>query len=99
MNQSLFTALGAGDTQNHKVARMLAERLGEWVPMPELAAAMDGFAVHSRISDLRRLGFTIEHRNEHHAGKIQSFYRLLESAPQFAGAEIDKSRSTPPNFQ
>ena len=61
-------------------ANRILERLREdpemWVPMPLLAALSNTYAVHSRISDLRKAGHEIEHRNEYRGRIVASFYRL-----------------------
>lgn len=68
-------------TQNDKVLQALASRVGQWVPMPTLAAAMGGYAVHSRIADLRKRGHAIAQKTERvlqsdGTRKAHSFYRL-----------------------
>lgn len=63
-------------TQNEKILRLLVSQRGRWVPMPELASAAGAYAVHSRISDLRREGHQIETRIEGSRPK-RSFYRLV----------------------
>ena len=52
-------SLLAGDTQNALILARLQASPGEYVPMPELAAVSSAYAVHSRISDLRRAGWPI----------------------------------------
>ena len=65
-------------SQADKVIDVLESRQGEWVPMPELAKAMGGYAVHSRIAELRKRGHDIEHRNEREGRVVRSFYRLMD---------------------
>jgi len=82
--QQEFKATGAGASQCDKILARLKETPGEWVPMPELYRVSGAMAVHSRIADLRGLGFTIGHRNERREGSraTHSFYRLeYEEAP------------------
>lgn len=77
MNQNEFRKTHHAQSQNEKVLRYL--RPGELVPMDELARVMGGFAVHSRIADLRKRGHVIKnylqfdkvHRKTH------SFYKLI----------------------
>lgn len=63
-------------TQNQLILAELSKRHGEWVPMPDLAAAAGCYAVHSRIADLRAAGHAI-------ATKLtgvrprKSYYRLI----------------------
>ena len=62
-------------TQNAAILAELVRRHGQWVPMPELAAAAGCYAVHSRISDLRAEGHTIETKIEGTRPR-RSSYRL-----------------------
>jgi biotin operon repressor len=48
--------------------------------MPVLSLLSGAYAVHSRIAELRSMGFTIDHRNEKHGRVIKSFYRLVGSS-------------------
>lgn len=63
-------------TQNALILEALSRKHGQWVAMPELAAAANCYAVHSRISDLRAAGHVIETRAEG-ARPRKSFYRLI----------------------
>lgn len=76
MNQTEFNAGGTGLSQCDLVLAELRRTPGRWLPMPALAAACGGYAVHSRVSDLRKRGHQIEHRNERHGKTVHSFYRL-----------------------
>jgi len=67
------------DHRSSQAAAILARLLetpGAWVPMPELAAISGAYAVHSRISDLRKRGYTIECKVVCRRPK-HSFYRLV----------------------
>ncbi len=64
-------------TQCALILTALQQRVGQWVPMPELVAICGGYAVHSRISDLRSAGHRIEHKNEWQGKQCHSFYRLV----------------------
>ena len=66
------TSPTAGGTQCELILAALES--GEWVPMPTLALVSGSFNVHSRISDLRKSGHAIEHRNEHDGRRIKSEY-------------------------
>lgn len=68
----------SGQTQKQKILRELLRMFGEWVEMPVLWRVSGAFAVHSRIADLRRDGFEIEHKNKWDDGICKSFYRLVE---------------------
>lgn len=77
-SQIEFALTGNGGSQCDRIEAVLRSRIGEWVPMPELWRASGAMAVHSRISDLRKRGLDIEHRNEVAAGRVtHSFYRLV----------------------
>jgi hypothetical protein len=54
----------AGLREVEKILARLQESPGEWVAMPELYRVSGAFAVHSRISDLRKRGHVIEQWNE-----------------------------------
>lgn len=74
-----FQAKAGGHSQADKILARLTASTGEWVEMPELVRVSGGYAVHSRIADLRKRGegkFQIDHRNENVEGKIHSFYKL-----------------------
>jgi hypothetical protein len=66
-------------SQNNRILAVLLERLGEWVPMPELATAADCYAVHSRAADLRRDGYPVECHVERLGRVKKSFYRLSQT--------------------
>src|SRR5688572_12853666 len=66
----------AGASQNARILKSLQDQQGLWVPMPLLAAESGAYAVHSRVSDLRRAGHTIEHENSPHGRVTHSFYRM-----------------------
>jgi hypothetical protein len=76
--QTEFAMTGAGMSQCDKILGCLRENRGKWVAMPDLVLASDSFNVHSRISELRDRGHTIEHREEREVRKIKSFYRIVE---------------------
>lgn len=68
-------------TQNELVLAALLKANGAWVAMPDLGRAMGGWAVHSRISNLRSLGWVIpppfRHRSD---GSCHTWYRV-EAGP------------------
>lgn len=79
--QAEFTFRRGGRTQGERILEALEARRGEWIPMPELAAAGSGTPggfcmVHSRVADLRRAGHVIGHRNEWVDRQCHSYYRL-----------------------
>lgn len=83
MNQQDYQSGGYGATQNDLVLARLQECPGEWVSLPVLISASGAYAVHSRISDLRKLGHRIEQKSVGQAmsfnGRraVLSFYRLV----------------------
>ena len=64
------------DSQCDRILRALLAHRGEWLPMPYLYSMSGAFAVHSRIADLRRHGYTVETRVEHVKNKVNSYYRI-----------------------
>lgn len=95
-----FQARSSGRSQNHKLADYLRANPGRWLPMPELAQVITptgiGAAVHSRIADLRKLGLTIEHRNEknHHDGLVHSFYKYIPNPSHSPAHTLTHSQTT-----
>jgi hypothetical protein len=86
MNQTTFESSGAGLTQCEKI--LLALRTQQaccggmiedtgWLSLPYLVDVSGGYAVHSRVADLRKRGHDIEQMSVHRAGKVHSFYRLV----------------------
>ncbi len=76
MNQTEHAATGAGQSQCDRILAALESKRGRWVPMPDLARIAGGFAVHSRIAELRKRGHRIEAMQERCGRKVLSFYRL-----------------------
>lgn len=77
MNQGEFTLNNGGASQCDRIQAALEAKRGQWVAMPDLWRASGAFAVHSRISDLRKKGLDItqeSHRDQ--AGLVHSFYKL-----------------------
>lgn len=77
LTQTEFRTTDYGRTQNERCLNRLIESRGRWVPMPELARVMGGYAVHSRISDLRADGHIIDQMIKRTSGSTHSFYKLL----------------------
>lgn len=65
-----------GSSQCDRIRRALQAQQGLWVPMPFLAAESGAHAVHSRVSDLRKLGFKVEQKSTRIGTQIQSSYRI-----------------------
>jgi hypothetical protein len=61
-----------------KLIDRLQRSAGQWVSLPTLVGYTGAYAVHSRVSDARKRGCTIEQRTEvAKDGVRHSFYRLL----------------------
>jgi hypothetical protein len=71
-----------GSSQAMLILGRLLATPNEWVSVWELHEVSGALAVHSRISDLRKLGYPIDHKNVHPKGKttIHSFYRINTDA-------------------
>jgi hypothetical protein len=65
-------------SQCDKVLARLEDSAGAWVSLPELVRVSGAYAVHSRVSDLRRRGYSIEQASEHRDGLVHSSYRLVD---------------------
>ena len=85
MNQTTFQQSGAGLSQCDLVLMALSDAASDrmdpqWVSLPDLVQACGGYAVHSRVADLRKRGYDIEQMSVRRAGKVHSFYRLKGTA-------------------
>ena len=76
MTQPEHAATGAGQSQCDRILAELESKRGQWVPMPDLARIAGGYAVHSRIADLRKRGHRIEAMQERRGRKVWSYYML-----------------------
>jgi hypothetical protein len=76
MNQHTHTLGKFARTQNGRILAVLEEAQPHWVGMPRLVETSGSYAVHSRISDLRRMGYAIEQRSLRDGRKVWSYYRL-----------------------
>lgn len=63
-------------SQTDIIIKVLQDRKGKWVPMPELCAAAGCYATHSRVAEARKRGLTIENMVNQVEGKRHSFYRI-----------------------
>lgn len=72
-------------SQADKILKRLQETPNEWVPMPELAQISGAYAVHSRITNLRKRKLTIPNRQEPDlrggSRKRLSYYKLITPQP------------------
>ncbi len=74
--------MNSNPSQSSVILDILIALRGRWVSMPDLATASGGYAVHSRIAELRKHGHVIENKVERRAdGKRVSRYRLVEVQP------------------
>lgn len=71
------TSIQSGTSQCAKILARLKETPGQWVEMPDLVNVSGSYNIHSRISDLRKRGERIGHKNTTVNRKTHSFYRLL----------------------
>ena len=78
MTQHEHAATGLGITQCDRIILELTVRKNQWVAMPDLARISGGYAVHSRIAELRKRGHRIDWMQERKPGtrKVWSYYRL-----------------------
>lgn len=76
MTQTEFHAGPTPGTQNAAVLERLQLAGGKWIAMPAIALYAHAYAAHSRVSDLRRMGYRIEQRSERRGRQVHSFYRL-----------------------
>lgn len=83
MTQTEHAATGAGLSQCDAILAMLKHKVGQWVPMPDLASVAGAYAVHSRIAELRKRGHRIDSRQERMPGtrRVWSYYRLVLDIP------------------
>jgi len=74
--KTTHTSKPKGASQCANIFQRLAQFQGKWISMLDLHRISGSFVVHSRISDLRKSGHTIEHKNERINDKIHSYYKL-----------------------
>lgn len=70
--------MNSNPSQSSVILDILTTLRGKWVSMPDLATASGGYAVHSRIAELRKRGHVIENQVEQRGRKRVSRYRLVE---------------------
>ena len=80
MTQSEHAATGAGLSQCARILAELESKRGHWVAMPNLAHIAEGYAVHSRIAELRKRGHVIRSMQDRHGRRVMSYY-MLEVSP------------------
>lgn len=77
--QQEFLLQGGAPSQVDALIAALHAADGQWVGLPQLVDAVGGFAIHSRVSDARKMGCKIENRVEFQplTKKRLSFYRMI----------------------
>ncbi len=63
-------------TSLQKTADLFRRHKGQWVSILTIARASGWFSTTQRISDLRKLGFTIVCKKESKRGKVHTSYRF-----------------------
>lgn len=82
-----FRLSGGGRSQNQKLVEIFQAHPGEWLEMTDLGNQIGAWAVHSRVSFLRRKhGMTIECEVERsdESSKRLPRYRYVPAQKQFA---------------
>lgn len=77
MNQQIYQHTESGRSQSERILAHLRLAAG-WVHLPDLVRVSGGYAVHSRIADLRKRGYVIEQESVHRGRAVHSFYRLIQ---------------------
>ena len=80
MNQTEFQNT-LPPTQTNRCLQRLQKTPGDWVSLPDLYQASGSWAIHSRISDLRKRGHVIEQHSQVVDGQVHSSYRLIPGQP------------------
>ena len=65
-----------------KILQELKSKPNQWISMPYLVSVSGTYKVGTRISDLRKLGYTIENKKDIIDGETHSFYKLIEEGKQ-----------------
>jgi biotin operon repressor len=73
----MHPSIETGTSQCDSILQMLKNSKGNWVSMMDLHRGSGAMAVHSRISDLRKRGHDIAHRNQTQGKMVHSYYRLI----------------------
>lgn len=69
-----FQLAGGAQSQNALILEYLKLHAGEEVAMPKLYEVSGSFAIHSRISDLRKAGHNITNRTDNSTRPHRSYY-------------------------
>lgn len=76
------SSLESGNSQCACILAELQAYPNQWLSLGRLHVASGSMNVHSRISDLRKRGHTILHKNTRKGRMVQSFYQLQPPMPQ-----------------
>ena len=77
-------------SQARKMLFLLMANAGQWVPMPLLARKAGSLSPATRISDLRKEGYSIENKTEEKRGVKRSFHRLNATMANLAKTMTEK---------
>lgn len=77
-------------SQARKMLAILLGNAGEWVPMPLLARKAGSLSPATRISDLRKQGYSIDNKTEEKRGVKRSFYRLNATMANLAKTIVEE---------
>ena len=79
--------------QRQKLLQLLRENCGEWVGLPKILDLRIS-QYSARVHELRKLGYRIENKTQHHNGQVWSWFRLIEpgQAQLFEPPQSEESR-------
>ena len=63
--------------QCERLLKLLRENCGEWVGLPKILDLRIS-QYSARVHELRKLGYRIENKTQHHNGQVWSWFRLIE---------------------
>ena len=76
--RSIHEPMNTRPSQAKLIHAALERKRGCWVSLLHLHHVSGAFAVHSRVAELRRRGYSIENRTERaEDGACESWYRLI----------------------
>jgi hypothetical protein len=94
-SEKLFRLSAGGVSQNQKLVEIFRAHPGEWLEMTDLGEKIGAWAVHSRVSFLRRKhGMQIEcdvERSDESSKRLARYRFIPESPKEFAGQLATKS--------
>ena len=80
-------------TQRDRLIQLLRENSGQWVGLPRILDLRIS-QYSARVHELRKLGYRIENKTQHHNGQVWSWFRLIEpgQAQLFEPPQSEESR-------